>query len=321
MSGGKQEIWIEKYRPDRLDDVVGQDEITKRLKSYVKTGNLPHLLFAGPPGVGKTASAVAIAKELFGETWRDNFTELNASDERGIDVVRSKIKNFARSSTIGDADYKVIFLDESDSLTSDAQSALRRTMEKFSDNARFILSANYSSKIIEPIQSRCAVFRFSRIPEEAIEERIKYIIDEEDIEISEEAIRALKNISSGDMRRAINTLQSAASLEGEIKEDDVFRISAKPHPREVKAMMKKAVTGSFMEAKEDLNELMEKRGLAGEDIIKEIHNSIFELDIPNKRKIEIIDRVGDVEYYIIEGADSRLQLESLLAKLSLIPSQ
>ena len=156
----KEEIWIEKYRPEKLDDIVGQDEIIRRLKSYVKTRNLPHLLFSGPPGVGKTAASISIVKEIFGDTWRNNFIELNASDERGIDIIRHKVKDFARMAPLGEADFKVIFLDEADALTNDAQSALRRTMERYSATTRFILSCNYSSKIIEPIQSRCAVYRF-----------------------------------------------------------------------------------------------------------------------------------------------------------------
>ena len=173
----KEEIWIEKYRPERLDDIVGQDEIIRRLKSYVKTRNLPHLLFSGPPGVGKTAASISIVKEIFGDSWRNNFIELNASDERGIDIIRHKVKDFARMAPLGEADFKVIFLDEADALTNDAQSALRRTMERYSATTRFILSCNYSSKIIEPIQSRCAVYRFKPLSAQAVTKRIKFIAD------------------------------------------------------------------------------------------------------------------------------------------------
>ena len=187
MAGGltiKEEIWIEKYRPEKLDDIAGQDEIVRRLKSYVKTRNLPHLLFSGPPGVGKTAASISIVREIYGEGWRNNFIELNASDERGIDIIRHKVKDFARMAPLGDADFKVIFLDEADALTNDAQSALRRTMERYSATTRFILSCNYSSKIIEPIQSRCAVYRFRALSGEAIGKRISYIAAEENLVVS-----------------------------------------------------------------------------------------------------------------------------------------
>ncbi|MFB6185478.1 MAG: replication factor C small subunit, partial [Halobacteriaceae archaeon] len=196
---GREEIWIEKYRPQTLDDIAGHEHIVERLKSYVEKNELPHLLFAGEAGTGKTSAAMAIARELYGNEWQENFLELNASDERGIDVVRERIKDFARSSFGGFA-YRIIFLDEADSLTSDAQSALRRTMEQFSNNVRFILSCNYSSQIIDPIQSRCAVFRFSPLSDEVIEEYIQMIADEEDITITDDGIDALVYAANGDMR-------------------------------------------------------------------------------------------------------------------------
>ena len=165
-------IWIEKYRPLRLADIVGQDEIIERLESYVRSGNLPHLLFTGSAGVGKTTAAVSLAREFFGESWHMNFRELNASDERGIDVVRNQIKQFARTSPLGGATFKILFLDEADALTTDAQAALRRTMESYAQTCRFILSCNYSSKIIDPIQSRCAIYRFKPLGRAAISEEI-----------------------------------------------------------------------------------------------------------------------------------------------------
>ena len=205
---GERNVWIEQYRPETLAEVSGHEAVVERLQRYVDRDDLPHLLFSGPAGVGKTTSSIAIARELYGEDWSDNFLELNASDERGIDVVRDRIKNFARAS-FGGHQYRIIFLDEADALTSDAQSALRRTMEQFSHNTRFILSCNYSSRIIDPIQSRCAVFRFGPLDDAAIESQVEAIAADQDITVTEDGMEALVYAAAGDMRKAINALQAA----------------------------------------------------------------------------------------------------------------
>ncbi|WP_259133305.1 replication factor C small subunit [Methanosalsum natronophilum] len=314
----KEEIWIEKYRPIKLDDVVGQSEAIERLKSYVKTRSIPHLLFSGPPGVGKTATAVAIAHELFGDYWNENFTELNASDERGIDIVRTKIKSFAKTSPIGGATFKIIFLDEADALTSDAQSALRRTMEKFTSNCRFILSCNYSSKIIEPIQSRCAVYRFTPLGEEPIEERVKYIANIEHIEITKEAINAIVYVSQGDMRKALNALQAASMFEKTVEKDMVYKITATAHPDDIKELLTSALEGNFSNSREKANILMTEHGLSGEDLVGQIYRSLFEIQLPDKKLVELIDIIGEIDFRITEGANERLQIEALLAHMSII---
>ena len=205
------EIWTEKYRPKTLDEVVGQSSVTDRLKGYVEAKNMPHLMFAGTPGTGKTTCALALARSMYGDSWRGNFIELNASDDRGIDVVRGKIKDFARTAPIEGAEFKIIFLDESDALTNDAQGALRRTMEKYSKTCRFILSCNYSSKIIDPIQSRCAVFRFRPLSNEDIREYLERICKEENLEVEEGALDALVYIARGDMRRETGSLRRRVS--------------------------------------------------------------------------------------------------------------
>jgi replication factor C small subunit len=255
----KEEIWIEKYRPIRLDQVTGQEETIERLKSYVATKNLPHLLFSGPPGVGKTASAVSIAREIFGEDlWRENFTELNASDERGIDVVRTKIKNFAKTAPMGGAGFKIIFLDEADALTPDAQSALRRTMERFSNNCRFILSCNYSSRIIEPIQSRCAVFRFRRLSNEAIRKRLEYIAEDQGLSITEDGYEAIVYVAQGDMRKAVNSLQAAAFIDPEkpMSRETIYRTTATANPEDIRKLIETALRGNFRVARKELNRLL-----------------------------------------------------------------
>ena len=313
----KEEIWIEKYRPFKLDDVVGQKETVERLKSYIKTRNLPHLLFSGPPGVGKTATSVSIARELFGDSWRENFTELNASDERGIDVVRTKIKNFAKTTPIGGADFKIIFLDEADALTSDAQSALRRTMERYTNNCRFILSCNYSSKIIEPIQSRCAVYRFRPLADEAVAERVRFVAQNEGLDIAEDGVDAIKYVAQGDMRKAINALQAAALVEDTIHKDAIYKITATARPEQVRELINTALDGNFSAARKHLDTLLLEQGLSGEDVVGQIYRAIFEIELPEKRMVELIDVIGEIDFRLTEGANERIQLESLLAHFAL----
>ncbi len=310
--------WVEKYRPERLDDIVGQAHIVKRLKHYAKTGSMPHLLFAGPPGVGKTTAALALARELFGENWRHNFLELNASDERGINVIREKVKEFARTKPIGSASFKIIFLDEADALTQDAQQALRRTMEMFSNNVRFILSCNYSSKIIEPIQSRCAIFRFRPLNDDAIAERIRYIAENEGLELTEEGIQAILYVAEGDMRRAINVLQAAAALDTAITDENVFLVASRARPEDVREMMTLALEGNFLKARDKLRDILLKQGLSGEDVLIQMHKEVFNLPIPEDRKVALADRIGEYNFRLVEGANEMIQLEALLAQFTIM---
>ena len=312
---GRADIWIEEYRPDRLDDIVGHEDIVARLKRYVERDELPNLLFGGPAGTGKTTSAIAIAKELYGEEWQEYFLELNASDDRGIDVVRGRIKDFARSS-FGGADYRIIFLDEADSLTSDAQSALRRTMEQFSHNTRFILSCNYSSKIIDPIQSRCAVFRFSAIDDEAVADRIEELATAEGIELTEAGLDALVYAANGDMRKAINGLQAAAVLDDTVDETTVYTITSTARPEVVEEMVESAIDGEFLAARATLRELLDEGGLAGGDVIDQLHRSAWDVGLDDAAAVDLLERIGEADYRIVEGADERIQLEALLAAVA-----
>ena len=275
-------------------------------------------MFAGPAGTGKTTSALALARELFGESWRDNFVELNASDERGIDVVRGKIKEFARTSPLGGSSFKIIFLDEADALTNDAQAALRRTMERYSVNCRFILSCNYSSKIIEPIQSRCAVFRFRPLKAEEVKKYLRRIADKEGLKITDEALDALVHVGEGDMRKAVNSLQVVAAAEREVTLEVVYQTTGNARPEEVVNMLETALKGNFVEARAILDEIMLNYGLSGEDIIHQIHKSFFDLSIPDVEKVRLIDKTGEVEFRLVEGSNERIQLEALLAYLVLV---
>ncbi len=317
LGGTMRKIWTEKYRPENLEGVYGQQKVIERLKAYVRKKSMPHLLFAGPAGTGKTTSAIALSKEMYGEDWRSNFFELNASDERGIDVIRNKIKEYAKTTTVSDIGFKIIFMDEADSLTPEAQAALRRTMEKYSHNCRFILSCNYSSKIIDPIQSRCAVFRFRTLVDEDVEEWIEHISDKEDLEVSRDAKDLLINVVGGDLRRITNLLQIAASTTSEITEKIVRESANIARPEDIRELLKNAAEGDFMKAKNRLDELMVENGLSGEDVIKQIHDEIYEVPINNKKKMELVDRIGETEFRLVEGSDEKIQLEALLADISI----
>lgn len=313
--------WTEKYRPKRLDEVVGHGEIVKRLKAYAKQKSMPSLLLSGRAGIGKTVCALALAHELFGDTMRQNFLELNASDERGIDTIRNKVKDFAAIIPYGNANFKIIFLDEADALTSDAQNALRRTMETCAASTRFILSANYSSKIIEPIQSRCAVFRFKPLAEEDIRKRLKHIAEKEKVEVSEDGYKALIYAGEGDMRRAINLLQTAASIREKVTEDIVYKTASRARPKQVQELLHAGLKGEFDAARKKLDELLFEYGMSGEDVLLQLYREVIDSDMDQWQKVEIIDRIGEYNFRMTEGANDRLQLESLIAYLVLAGSK
>ncbi|MFH1450780.1 MAG: replication factor C small subunit [archaeon] len=310
-----QEVWTEKYRPQKLEDVVGQTEIVSRLKSFVENKTLQNLLFAGPAGTGKTTCAIAIARELFGEEWRGNFLELNASDERGIDVIRVKVKDFARTRPIGEVPYKVIYLDESDALTREAQQALRRTMEDYTATCRFILACNYNSKIIDPIKSRCAFFRFLPVSNDDIKARLHMIAEKESIKISDDGMEAALEISGGDLRQAINLLQSTAATVKQINSDAVYKVAAKARPQEIEECFKMAFDGKFNDARSQLDGVMIKQGLSGEDVVRQMHQAVLKMDLPEGKLVPLLDKIGEYNFRIIEGADARIQVVALLAQI------
>jgi replication factor C small subunit len=309
-------LWTEKYRPKTLGEIIDHEEIVSRLQEFIKRAAMPHCLFAGPPGTGKTTAALCLAHDLFGERFQDVFMELNASDERGIDVVRTTVKEFARMASLSSVPFKILVLDEADNMTSDAQSALRRTMEKYTYTCRFVLCCNYSGRIIEPIQSRCALFRFTPLSDERIVEHLHEIAKNEGLKFTETGLKSIVEVAEGDLRKSINTLQAASSMSKGITEESVYQVVGRAKPTDVHDMLNHALKGDFIKAREELRHLLVKYGLSGSEIVRQIHSEIFRLAVPEKKRIELVEAVGEIDFRLVQGGDEEVQLSALLAKLA-----
>ena len=314
-----KKIWVDKYRPQTFEEICGQENFVKRVKAFIQSRNLPHLLFAGAPGTGKTTTAHVVAKELYGKDGLGgNFLELNASDDRGIDVIRNQIKEFAKLKSLANIPYKLICLDEADSLTKEAQQALRRTMEKYSASCRFILACNEISKILDPIQSRCVIFKFKPLKNESMQELLDRIVKGESLTIDKKASELIIKISGGDTRKLINTLQASSSIDQDVTAELIEEVLDYINPEEVTEMLKFAIQGDFEKSRDRLVQLRTLRGFTGVEILKAIYKEVLKLDMEPKNKIKIVDRIATVEFRIVEGSDEELQIEALLAMMCLI---
>ncbi|MBO3802747.1 MAG: replication factor C small subunit [Candidatus Brockarchaeota archaeon] len=317
-SGSDQLLWAEKYRPRRLRDIADLELIVRRLESFVEKKNVPNLLFVGPPGTAKTSAALCLAYELFGERAAENTLELNASDERGIQTVREIIKDFARSRSVGEAvPFKLLILDECDNMTNDAQQALRRTMEKYASTCRFILIANFQGGIIEPIQSRCAVFRFSPFPDEVVVEQVRRLARMENVSFDEEGLKEVARQAEGDMRKAINIAEAAAAASGEITATTVNEVTGRSYAAEVEKMLKAELEGDHEGAAKILRQVLAQTGYSGRDVVREVHRRLGSLEISEKDKLRLIEAAAEADYRLSLGADPEIQLEGLLARAGL----
>ncbi|GMM55310.1 replication factor C subunit 4 [Maudiozyma humilis] len=306
--------WVEKYRPHVLKDIVGNEETIERLKQIALDGNMPNMIISGMPGIGKTTSVLCLAHELLGKSYNDAVLELNASDDRGIDVVRNQIKHFAQKKCqLPPGRQKIIILDEADSMTAGAQQALRRTMELYSNSTRFAFACNQSNKIIEPLQSRCAILRYAKLSDEQVLKRLLEIIKAEDVKYTNDGLEAIIFTAEGDMRQAINNLQSCVAGHGLVNGDNVFKIVDSPHPLIVKKML---MAPSLDESITHLRDELWSKGYSAVDIVTtsfRVTKTLYE--IKEQKRLEMIKEIGITHMRILEGVGTYLQLASMLAKI------
>ena len=310
------ELWVERHRPRSVSGIKGQRAVVDRLRAYAETRTFPHLMFAGPPGTGKTTAALALARDVFGESYRSNLLEMNASDERKLESIRTKVKQFARTAPMPGSTFKVIFLDEADALTPDAQGTLRRIMEQYSETCRFILSCNYSSKIIEAIQSRCAVFRFRPLDQEKVLEMVVEVAQKEGVELDAEAAEAIAHVSLGDLRKAITSLQVAASLDPHVTRDLVYETTATAPPEELHGFFLACKEDGFQPARRRMRGILDRFGLAGTDLVNQLHRELGDVTFLDEvQKLAVTEAMAETDFRMVEGGGESLQLDAMAARI------
>ncbi|CAG9812416.1 unnamed protein product [Phaedon cochleariae] len=306
--------WVEKYRPSTLDDLVSHEDIIKTVSKFIKEDQVPHLLFYGPPGTGKTSTILACAKQLYTPSQFSSMVlELNASDDRGIGIVRGQILTFASTRTIFKSGFKLIILDEADAMTMDAQNALRRIIEKYTENIRFCIICNYLSKIIPALQSRCTRFRFGPLSPDQILPRLNYVVDEEKVTVTEDGKKALLTLANGDMRKVLNVLQSTWLAYKNVTEDNVYTCVGHPLRADIENIVKWLLTEDFKTTYQNIKELKLLKGLALHDIITEVHKYVHRIEFPYNLLIDLLDKLAEIEHRLCSGANEYIQLTATIA--------
>ena len=308
------ELWVERHRPRSVSGIKGQRAVVERLRAYAESKTFPHLMFAGPPGTGKTTAALALGRDVFGDGYRDNLLEMNASDERKLESIRTKVKQFARTAPMPGTSFKVIFLDEADALTPDAQGALRRIMEQYAETCRFILSCNYSSKIVEAIQSRCAVFRFRPLDEDKVLEMVVDVAKREGVGLDGDAAEAIASVSLGDLRKAITSLQVAASLDNDVTRDLVYETTATAPPEELHGFFLACKEDGFQPARRRMKGILDRFGLAGTDLVNQLHRELGGVTFLDEiQQLAVTEAMAECAFRMVEGGGESLQRDVMTA--------
>ncbi|KAG1770672.1 P-loop containing nucleoside triphosphate hydrolase protein [Suillus occidentalis] len=304
--------WVEKYRPVTLDDVVSHKDITTTIVKFIEKNRLPHLLFYGPPGTGKTSTILAVARRIYGAEYKKQILELNASDDRGIDVVREQIKQFAETRTLFSKGFKLIILDEADMMTQQAQAALRRVIEQYTKNVRFCIICNYVNKIAPAIQSRCTRFRFSPLPIAEVEKRVNSVVEAEKVNLTQDGKKALLKLSKGDMRRALNVLQACHAAYGSIGETEVYNCTGNPHPSDIETIVNSMLADEFTTSYQMISAMKTERGLALQDLISGTYEYVETIDFKPQARVYLLDFLATTEHRLSTGGGEKMQLSALL---------